>query len=46
MDPEVLVASSKKIKEELGWIPEYPELRTIIKTAWDWHKKGNFYANT
>ena len=34
-DLEVLVASSKKIREELGWIPEYLELRTIIKTAWD-----------
>ncbi|MHB9037128.1 MAG: UDP-glucose 4-epimerase GalE [Armatimonadota bacterium] len=36
-DPAVLVASSKKIIEELGWRPAYPELKTIIETAWNWH---------
>ncbi len=36
-DPARLVASSDKIKSELGWKPEYPELRTIIETAWAWH---------
>lgn len=45
-DPKALVASSKKIKEELNWVPKYPELITIIKTAWNWHKRGDFYANT
>jgi len=45
-NPKALVASSKKIKEELNWVPKYPELITIIKTAWDWHKEGYFYANT
>jgi UDP-glucose 4-epimerase len=38
-DPAVLVASSKKIKRELGWKPRYPDLRTIIESAWDWHKR-------
>jgi UDP-glucose 4-epimerase len=38
-DPARLVASSKKIKEELGWIPRYPDLETIVETAWDWHRK-------
>ena len=37
-DPARLVASSKKIKEELGWIPKYPDLETIVETAWEWHK--------
>jgi len=37
-DPAVLVASSEKISRELGWKPEFPELKTIIRTAWDWHK--------
>ena len=37
-DPARLVASSEKIKEDLGWIPQYPELETIIETAWQWHK--------
>lgn len=36
-DPARLVASSEKIRKELGWKPEYPELRTIIETAWKWH---------
>jgi UDP-glucose 4-epimerase len=38
-DPARLVASSKKIKEELGWIPKYPDLETIVETAWEWHRK-------
>lgn len=37
-DPARLVASSEKIKKELGWIPKFPELETIIETAWHWHK--------
>jgi len=37
-DPARLVASSDKIKKELGWIPKYPDLETIVETAWKWHK--------
>ncbi|WP_315116304.1 UDP-glucose 4-epimerase GalE [uncultured Clostridium sp.] len=37
-DPAVLVASSKKIIDELGWIPEFNSLETIIDTAWNWYK--------
>ena len=37
-DPAVLVASSEKIRRELGWEPKYPELRTIIEHAWEWHR--------
>jgi UDP-glucose 4-epimerase len=37
-DPARLVASSEKIKEELGWIPKYTNLETIIKTAYHWHR--------
>ena len=36
-DPAVLVASSDKIIRELGWEPKFPDLKTIIQTAWDWH---------
>jgi len=36
-DPAVLVASSEKIRRELGWTPQYPELRTIMEMAWNWH---------
>ncbi|MBI3385343.1 UDP-glucose 4-epimerase GalE [Candidatus Gottesmanbacteria bacterium] len=37
-DAVELVASSEKIKKELGFVPKYSDLETIIKTAWDWHK--------
>lgn len=37
-DPPVLVASSDKIQRELGWQPRYPDLTSIIETAWKWHK--------
>lgn len=36
-DPAVLVASSEKITKELNWDPKFPDLETIVKTAWDWH---------
>jgi UDP-glucose 4-epimerase len=36
-DPAVLIASSEKIKRELGWKPQFPDLHTIIGTAWRWH---------
>ncbi len=38
-DPAVLVASSAKIKEELGWKPEFAELDAIIASAWEWHQQ-------
>ena len=38
-DPAVLVASSQRIMEELGWQPKYHDLETIVQTAWDWHKQ-------
>lgn len=37
-DPAVLISSSQKAVEELGWRPKFPDLRTIIETAWRWHK--------
>jgi len=44
-DPAVLVASSDKIRRELGWAPKYPELRTIMEMAWNWHVSNpNGYA--
>jgi UDP-glucose 4-epimerase len=35
-DPAVLVASSKKIRDELGWTPQHPDLESIIASAWQW----------
>ncbi len=36
-DPAVLVASSAKIRDELGWIPRYDTIEKIIASAWEWH---------
>ncbi len=36
-DPPVLIASSGKIKKELGWEREFKDLKKIIETAWRWH---------
>lgn len=37
-DPAVLVASSEKIKTELGWKPKYADLEDIVRSAWEWRK--------
>lgn len=42
-DPSVLIASSEKIRNELGWQPEFQDLRVIIQSAWKWlmaHPRG------
>lgn len=36
-DPDILIASSKKAKEVLGWQPKYDNIEKIIETAWKWH---------
>jgi UDP-glucose 4-epimerase len=38
-DPAVLVASPEKIKAELGWSPRYSDIREIVRTAWEWHRR-------
>jgi UDP-glucose 4-epimerase len=37
-DAPRLVASSERIRRELGWAPRHPDLRDIIASAWDWHR--------
>ena len=38
-DPAVLVAGSEKIKQELGWRPQFADLDTIVASAWEWHQR-------
>ncbi len=38
-DPPRLIASSEKIKNELGWRPQFQSLDAIIDSAWKWHQK-------
>lgn len=38
-DPSVLVASSEKIKRELGWRPQHQDIYEIVESAWKWHRR-------
>jgi UDP-glucose 4-epimerase len=38
-DPAVLVASSERIRQELGWQPRFADLRAIVSSAWEWHRQ-------
>jgi len=35
-DPEALMADNTRIREVLGWVPDYDDLETIVRTALDW----------
>jgi UDP-glucose 4-epimerase len=37
-DPAVLIASSKKIRRDLGWQPRFPDLKAIVESAWQWQR--------
>lgn len=39
-DPAVLVASSERIRRELNWAPQYPELESIVESAWEWYRRN------
>lgn len=46
-DLATLIADSTRIREELGWSPEFAQLGQIVQTAWDWHRSHpNGYATT
>jgi UDP-glucose 4-epimerase len=38
-DASMLIAAWDKIRQELGWKPEYDSLDEIVRSAWEWHKK-------
>ncbi len=38
-DPARLVASSARIREELGWAPRFDRVEAIVETAWRWHQR-------
>jgi UDP-glucose 4-epimerase len=37
-DPPILVGSSQKAKQILNWQPQYGDINTIIRHAWQWHQ--------
>jgi UDP-glucose 4-epimerase len=36
-DPPALYADAGKAIRELGWIVQYPDIESIVSTAWRWH---------
>lgn len=38
-DPAVLVASSERIRRELGWTPRISGIDRIVASAWEWHRR-------
>ena len=43
-DPARLVADSTLLQKELGWKPQFAELETIIRHAWEWEEKADLWA--
>ena len=35
-DPARLIASDERIRSELGWEPDYPDLAAMVQSAWSW----------
>ena len=38
-DPAILYASAEQIRRDLGWVPQRPDLETIVANAWNWHAR-------
>ncbi|MGY8643373.1 MAG: UDP-glucose 4-epimerase GalE [Verrucomicrobiales bacterium] len=38
-DPASLFSDSSKIRSELGWDPQFADLKSIVESAWKWHVK-------
>ncbi len=36
-DPAMLIADATRARKELGWHPEFTDIRAIVETAWRWH---------
>ena len=40
-DPPRLVGNAERIRQELNWQPCYADPETIVRTAWEWHRRRN-----
>lgn len=38
-DPATLVAASERIRDELGWVPQRPNLEEMVADAWDFTRR-------
>lgn len=36
-DPPILIAAAAKAKHVIGWEPRCSDIKTIVRSAWDWH---------
>lgn len=39
-DPAIVMSKAEKIGKVLGWKPQYDDLDLIIRSAYEWEKKG------
>lgn len=45
-DAPALVADPSKLRRQLGWLPQWPNIRDVVETAWAWHQRyPNGYAD-
>jgi len=44
-DPPELIADATKAREELGWTPQFSDIKTIIDTAYRWYAPLNTVGN-
>jgi UDP-glucose 4-epimerase len=46
-DPSKLIADASLAREQLDWTPTYTDVKSIVETAWRWHRSHpNGYATT
>ena len=36
-DADIVIGSSEKANKELGWVPQYKDIESMLSTAWNWH---------
>ncbi len=41
-DPAVLIGCADKARKELGWLPKFGDIETIIRHAWEWHEHATY----
>ncbi len=45
-DPAAVIAANQRIRSELGWVPQYDDLRLIIRHALAWERRSGVDAET
>jgi UDP-glucose 4-epimerase len=38
-DPPIMIGDSRRARAELNWEPRYPQIESIISSAWGWHQR-------